>query len=180
MYDWDWGIPNYFFNWQVHFFIFHQVSITTLTTARQRQTATKQIMTVMLMATYVIQMMIMIVRCTLFSLFPIMHHSRWYSYPGAVGDILVCSNVCITTAFANLCTRRRFVRSSIPRPTLYPKMSEKSMIRKVLSTRWWWTWPQDTPWTKGPLVISMKISPGRVEKYFIFSTLLAGTKIMSK
>ena len=33
---------------------------------------------------------------------------------------------------------------------------------------------------KGPLVISMKISPRRVEKYFIFSTLLAGTKIMSK
>ena len=32
---------------------------------------------------------------------------------------------------------------------------------------------------KGPLVILMKIGPKRVEKYFIFSTLLAGTKIMS-
>ena len=28
---------------------------------------------------------------------------------------------------------------------------------------------------KGPLVISMKISPSRVEKYFIFSTFLDGT-----
>ena len=33
---------------------------------------------------------------------------------------------------------------------------------------------------KGPLVISMKISPRRVEKYLIFSTLLDGNKIMSK
>ena len=33
---------------------------------------------------------------------------------------------------------------------------------------------------KGPLVISMKISPRRVEKYSIFSTLLVGTKIISK
>ena len=32
---------------------------------------------------------------------------------------------------------------------------------------------------EGPLVISMKISPSRVEKYLFFSTLLAGTKIMS-
>ena len=36
------------------------------------------------------------------------------------------------------------------------------------------------PCRKGPLVISMKLSPRRVEKYFIFSTFLAGTKIMSK
>ena len=33
---------------------------------------------------------------------------------------------------------------------------------------------------KGPLLNSMKISLGRVEKYLIFSALLAATKIMSK
>ena len=63
-----------------------------------------------------------------------------------------------------------------------------SFLNQNLSSFWWIRIFKYMPLktvsyreeSKGPLVISMKISPSRVEKYFIFSTLLVGTKIISK